>query len=292
MNSVDTQLAKPTVVITGCSSGIGFHCAIDLASRGWRVYAGVRRDEDGQNLARSAGQNVTPLLLDITCSHSLAKAFEFLNAELGETGLDALVNNAGLLISGPLELISLEQLRRQFDVNVFGTHAMTLAALPLMKKRALNSGTARLVFIGSISGRMTPPFYGAYSASKHALAAMADAWRMELSTARVQVSIVEPDSVSTPIWDKSNAELSELSAGVSKAPEAISLMRSLRRYGLTNKQAGMDPARVVTAVRSAITTSRPKSHYPVGWRTRPAFVLDQLLPTRWMDRILRKAMGG
>ncbi len=294
MTRDDSAGALPAVLITGCSSGIGFHSAVDLAKRGWRVFAGVRRLEDGQRLSQAHG-NIEPLLLDITCEESIAKATTFLRSQRLDDGLAALVNNAGILVSGPLELISLEQLRQQFDVNILGTHAITLAMLPWLKTKGLQSksspvNSARLVFVGSISGRVTPPYYGAYAASKHALEAIADAWRMELKCCGVNVSIIEPDSVATPIWDKSSAGLSELATreGSANSREVAEQLRAVRRNGLANKKTGMDVAHVVAAVRASLSARRPKSHYAVGWRTRPAFFFEQLLPARWMDYVLSK----
>lgn len=298
-----------TVVITGCSSGIGFDCAVDLAGRGWRVLAAVRRSEDGDKLVANAGPNVLPLMLDVTDPTAIASAAQVVQAELGEGRLDGLVNNAGILLAGPLESIDIESLRRQFEVNVFGVHAVTLAMLPFLKREVSPSSggdsscrkrTARLVMMGSISGRITPPLYGAYAASKHALEAMADAWRMELCDQGVDVSIVQPDSVATPIWHKATETLadndhsrSQQESGVKERTSPLSAqLRTVRRSGLANARTGMPPERVVAAVRHALSTTRPRANYPVGWRTRASFIAQQWLPTRLFDTILRKAIGS
>ncbi len=298
-----------TVVITGCSSGIGFQCAVDLASRGWRVLAAVRRTEDGDKLVATAGHRVLPLLLDVTDPTSIANAAQVVQAELGNARLEALVNNAGILLAGPLESISMQQLREQFEVNVFGVHAVTRAMLPFLKReaaprsvggRSRRKHTARLVMMGSISGRITPPLYGAYAASKHALEAMADAWRMELCEQNIDVSIVQPDSVATPIWHKATETLadndhsrSRQQSGVEERASPLSLqLRTVRRSGLSNAKSGMPPAHVVAAVRHALTTSHPRAHYPVGWRTRASFIAQQWLPTRLFDAVLRRTIGS
>ncbi len=300
---------SPTVVITGCSSGIGFHCAVDLASRGWRVLAAVRRTEDGDKLVATAGPSVRPLMLDVTDPTSIARAARVVQVEVGDARLDGLVNNAGFLLAGPLESIEMEPLRRQFEVNVFGVHAVTRAMLPFLKRevspslgdcKSSRKRTARLVLMGSISGRITPPLYGAYAASKHALEAMADAWRMELREQRIDVSIVQPDSVATPIWHKATEALAnndysriQQHSDADEGASPLSLqLRTARRSGLSNARTGMPPARVVAAVRHALSTTRPRAHYPVGWRTRASFIAQQWLPTRLFDAILRQAIGS
>ncbi len=300
---------SPTVVITGCSSGIGFHCAVDLANHGWRVLAAVRRAEDGDKLAAAAGPSLLPLMLDVTDPTSIADAAQAVQAALGVARLDGLVNNAGVLFAGPLESIEMAQLRQQFEVNVFGVHAVTQALLPFLKRQASSSlgddrssrkRTARLVMMGSISGRITPPLYGAYAASKHALEAMADAWRMELREQAIDVSIIQPDSVATPIWHKATDALagnapsrSKPHSGAEASAEQLShQLRTARRSGLSNSRTGMPPARVVAAVRHALSTSRPRAHYPVGWRTLASFLAQQWLPSRLFDAILRKAIGS
>ncbi len=282
--------AGNSVLITGCSTGIGYHCAMDFAQQGWTVFAGVRSVADAQKIARGAQGDLRPIQLDIADPASIAAATELLRDAVGGLGLRALVNNAGVLVAGPLELISMSQFRSQFEVNVFGTQAITQAVLPLLKV----AQAPRIAFIGSISGRITPPFYGAYAASKHALESLADAWRMELRQQAIRVSIIEPDRVATPLWDKSSSGLNELrqtDSGNHPSRETTQQLRSARRHGLANRQSGMPTAKVVAAVRHALTAARPRTHYPVGLRTRAAFLAQAILPTHLMDMVLRKAIG-
>lgn len=290
----------PHVLITGCSTGIGRDCAIDLASRGWTVFAGVRRQQDGQELVQTVRGEVRPLILDVTSPDQIDAAVASIQAIVGKHGLAGLINNAGILIPGPLELLPSEQLRQQIDVNVLGSHRITQAVLPLLRIAA-----GRVIFVGSLSGRVTPPYYGGYAASKHALEAIADAWRNELLPWKIKVSMIQPDSVATALWDKTSHGIAELSERHSESnnvnsagPESTALvaeysarLRQVRRSGLANRRTGMPPTVVVAAIRHALTARRPKAHYPVGWRTRMAFWAQAILPTRLMDYVLLQAVS-
>lgn len=279
----------PSVLITGCSTGIGYACALDLAARGWRVFAGVRNQDDGQRIVQHAAGNLEPILLDVTDPAMIRTAVEQLDTALGQTGLDGLVNNAGIVVAGPLELLPTEAFRRQLEVNVLGTHAVTRALLPWLRR-----ATGRIVLMGSISGRVTPPQYGAYAASKHALEAMADAWRVELRPWRLSVSIVQPDNVDTPIWNKLDQSIKDLENRGESAIAAMyqRQMQRVRASGLKMGRTGMPVAHVVRAVHHALTARWPRARYPVGLRTRLAFWGQSNLPAWIMDRFLRRAVGG
>ena len=186
------------VLITGASTGIGAACAIGCAARGMTVFAGVRNLAAGDALQAKAGKAIIPVQLDVTDGESITKAADLVARHVGEAGLSGLVNNAGIAIGSPLELIPLQQLRRQLEVNVVGQIAVTQAVLPLLRR-----AHGRIVNMGSIAGRGTIPMMGPYSASKHALEALTDALRLELYPWGIEVSIIEPGAVATPIWDKS-----------------------------------------------------------------------------------------
>ncbi len=283
-----------SVVVTGCSSGIGRMSAIELAKSGWNVIAGVRRDEDAKSLLQEQPANLMPIILDIASKESVKTACESIKELTQNSGLNALVNNAGILIPGPLELITQEQLQQQFEVNVFGTHRLTQRLIPHLRKAADQNHSARLVLISSISGRITPPFFGAYAASKHALEAFGDAWRCELSPWNIDVSVVQPDSVSTAIWDKAcnNMEPSKSQDEDQSEQLYASMLRNTRRQSLSYKRAGLATEVVVRSVLHALNHRRPKPYYRVGWRTRAAFWAHNILPTSWMDFVLRKSVGG
>ncbi len=278
--------APPAVVITGASTGIGAACARDLDQRGFRVFAGVRSEADGERLRRHASERLAPLRIDVTEPERIAAAAEQVAAAVGEAGLAGLVNNAGILVSGPLELVALDALRRQLEVNVVGPVAVTQAMLPLLRV-----GRGRIVNVGSISGRVAAPCLGPYAASKFALEALSDALRVELAGWGISVSIVEPDAVRTPIWDKT------LDSRESPAPapsEAAGLydeeLLALRKATYTMGRTGMPVERVVRAVRHALCARRPRTRYPVGLRAHLAFWAARHLPDRLRDWFIVRAM--
>jgi NAD(P)-dependent dehydrogenase (short-subunit alcohol dehydrogenase family) len=268
---------EPTVVVTGASSGIGLACATRLAATGWKVFGGVR-SPDGAEALRVL--DIEPIELDVTDSRQIAAAAQ----EVGPT-LRGLVDNAGIAIAAPLELVPLDELRRQLEVNVVGQVAVTQAFLP-----ALRRARGRIVLMGSIGGRSALPFLGPYAASKHALEAVADSLRVELRPWGIAVSIVEPASVRTRIWEKGAARADEI--GRDFAPEDARLyaaqIERFRAVALARGPGG-DPAGVAKAVEHALTDTSPKARYVVG-RDAHLRAWIERLPTRLRDRVLAKAL--
>ena len=216
------KCAHPHAVVTGASSGIGRATALRLAQAGWHVFAGVRRPADGDALRQAAGEfgpRATPLLLDVTVADLIGEAVTTVADHVGTSGLNGLVDNAGIGVTSPMEVISPDALRFQFEVNVFGQIAVTQAFLPLVRQ-----ATGRIVMIGSIGGRFTPPFGGPLAASKSAIASLADALRQELAPWNIRVVLIEPASILTDAVDKvkrdAQATLGEFS------PEPSSGMRT------------------------------------------------------------------
>ncbi|MFO7571693.1 MAG: SDR family oxidoreductase [Gaiellaceae bacterium] len=273
------SVRERSVVVTGASSGIGEACAVSLARAGWRVYGGVRDDEAAERLR---GHGIEPLELDVTDSEQIAAAASVVGPEL-----DGLVDNAGIAIAAPLELVPLDELRHQLDVNVVGQVAVTQAFLP-----ALRAARGRVVLMGSIGGRSALPFLGPYAASKHALAAIADSLRVELSPWDIGVSIVEPASIRSEIWSKGATRAEELGREV--PPELAELYASrvarFREVALSRGPGG-DPDAVAKAVEHALTSRRPRARYLVG-RDAHLRAWIERLPTRLRDRILAKALTG
>jgi NAD(P)-dependent dehydrogenase (short-subunit alcohol dehydrogenase family) len=266
-----------SVVVTGASSGIGRACAIRLAGAGWHVLGGVRTTRDAESLREDG---IHPLDLDVTDSGRIAAAAEI----VGER-LDGLVDNAGIAIAAPLELVPLDELRHQLEVNVVGQVAVTQALLP-----ALRRARGRIVLMGSIGGRSALPFLGPYAASKHALEAIADVLRVELRPWSMHVSIVEPASIATPIWQKGAERAEELSSSVAPAATALYADRvaAFRAVALARGR-GADPDAVAKAVEHALTASRPRARYLVG---RDAHLRSwvERLPTSIRDRVLTRAL--
>lgn len=263
--------------MTGATSGIGLACGVRLAESGWHVLGGYRSESDAERL-RQIG--VEPLRLDVTDAAEIAAAAGAVGPEL-----DALVANAGIAIAAPLELVPLDELRRQLEVNVVGQVAVVQALLP-----ALRRSQGRVVLMGSIGGRSALPFLGPYAASKHALEAIADSLRVELAPFGVSVSIVEPASIRSRIWEKGAARADELSREF--APEVAALytgrIARFREVALSRGPGG-DPADVAKAVEHALTASRPKARYLVG-RDAHLRAWVERLPTRMRDRLLAKML--
>ena len=265
------------VLVTGASSGIGHASALRLAGSGWRVFGGVRSEEDAERLR---GHGVEPLQLDVTHSAAIAAAAKVVGGEL-----QGLVDNAGIAIAAPLELVPLDELRRQLEVNVVGQVAVLQAFLP-----ALRRAGGRVVLVGSVGGRSALPFLGPYAASKHALEAIADSLRVELAPWRIGVSIVEPASVKTAIWTKGAAHADAMRARMSHDRDELYATRIERFRAVALKRGpGIDPDVVARAVEHALTASRPKARYLVG-RDAHIRAWIERLPTRLRDRVLAKAL--
>ncbi len=275
------------VVITGASSGIGRACAERLAREGFRVF-GTYLPQEGA-AALDGMSAVVPIPLDVTDSDSIARAAEQVSAEC-ESGLWGLVNNAGVDIPGPLEFLPLERLREQLEVNVIGPIAVTQAFLPLIRK-----GRGRIVMIGSIDGKAVTPFQGGYGASKHAIEALTDALRMELSAWDIPVSVVEPGDIATPIWEKSLALADRMLGELPEKAHDLygTQMTAARATAVKMSSKAASPETVVRAVHHALTARRPKTRYLVGMDARIRLALE-ILPSRWVDRLIMGfiARGG
>ena len=268
-----------TVLVTGASSGIGEASALHLRRAGWRVLAGVRRDEDAERL-RAAG--LEPLMLDVTNADHVAAAAE----TIADEPLHGLVNNAGIALAIPLEFIPLDELRRQLEINVIGQLAVTQALLP-----ALRRGPGRVVNMGSIAGRSALPFMGPYAASKHAVEALSDTLRLELRPWGIHVIVIEPGSIATPIWTRSAAAADAIMARL--PPEATALygarVAAFRRLAAARGAKGAPVATVAAAVERALTAPRPRPRVLVGSdaRVRASF---EILPVRLRDRLVERVL--
>lgn len=268
------------VLVTGASTGIGRACALDLDRRGFRVFAGVRRELDADALRAAASDRLAPVFLDVTASDSIARAVAQVATAVGGTGLQGLVNNAGASFTGPLEFLDLESFRRHLEVNLVGQVAVTQAFLP-----AIREGRGRIVFMGSMGGYLALPFVGPYAASKHALEAVADALRRELIPWRIPVALVEPGAIRSEIWAKGSQEARQQ---IDALPE-----RGRRLYGeilehvlktSTDFAAGaIEPGEVARVVHHALAARRPRTRYRVGRDARAARLVAWLLPDRWID---------
>jgi NAD(P)-dependent dehydrogenase (short-subunit alcohol dehydrogenase family) len=275
-------VASGTVIVTGASSGIGEATVIRLGQLGFDVLAGVRKQEDAERLR---SQGATPLMLDVAQSDSIAAA----RAELGDRPLAGLVNNAGIGVSGPLEHLPIDNLRHQIEVNLIGQLAVTQAFLG-----ALRAAHGRIVNVSSIGGRMALPLAGPYAASKFGLEGASDSLRRELQGA-VDVILVEPGGVKTPIWGKGLSAADELVAQM--PPEAErdygNLIAAMRReVAKIESETGLEPAEVAAVIGTALTARRPRARYLVGREAKLRAVLSQVLPDRVMDRLVWRSLKG
>ena len=274
---------KPGVVISGASTGIGAATAHALARRGYVAFAGVRSDEDARRL-RELDPNVEPLALDVTDESSLAAAVASVQAS-GVTPV-AVVSNAGIALGGPLETFPIDELRRQFEVNVFGALRLVQAFARLLPPQ-----TGRVIFVGSISGRLATPYIGPYSASKFALRAIADALRVELAPAGIAVTLVEPGSVKTPIWQKGRAMKDAMHARVGPDTRAHyrAALDAVVAQTEIEERTGMPVDVVAETIVRVIAARKPPAQVLVGAPARMGGVLA-VLPAPWRDRAMRASL--
>jgi NAD(P)-dependent dehydrogenase (short-subunit alcohol dehydrogenase family) len=279
---------RGSVVISGASTGIGRAIALDLDARGYRVFAGVRRQGDGDALRGDASEQLSPLMLDVADADSIAAAAAQVEAALDGAGLDGVINNAGIGMGGIEEFIDLDDLRRLFEVNVFGVLATTRAFLPLVRR-----AKGRIVHIGSMGGFLTSPFLAPYCASKHAIEAFADGLRRELRPWGLHVALIEPGSIRTPIWQKGAAEAERMRKRLPALAEARygPALDAYLRFAARNGANGVPPQQVAQAVHHALTAERPRTRYRVGPDAKLMWWLSKLLPDRALDALVARRLG-
>jgi NAD(P)-dependent dehydrogenase (short-subunit alcohol dehydrogenase family) len=277
-----------SVVITGTSTGIGRACARTLDRNGFRVFAGVRQSADGDALRKVASESLTPLHIDVTDSASIEAMAEHVAAEAGEAGLAGLVNNAGTTLPCPIEYLSLDDFRRQLEVNLVGPLAVTQALLPLLHK-----SKGRVVNVTSGAGKAGVPLMAGYVSAKHGLEGLSDVMRLEFRQLGVHVAVIEPGFVSTAMRGK--LEL-DTDATVRALPD-----EGRRRYGRQlnavsasiSKHAaeGSDPFVVAADVLHALTSAKPRTRYPSGAGAKRMLVMRRILPDRRFDQVMMRAAG-
>lgn len=286
MSAAETTSAG-SVVITGASTGIGAACALALDKLNFRVFAGVRKRADGEALQAQASARLRPFQLDVTSADDIAAALNFLPGEVGHAGLTGLLNNAGIGVVGPLEIVSLDELRRQFEVNVIGLIAVTQALLPLLRK-----ARGRVVNMSSIAGRAAMPYMGPYAASKHALEALSDALRIELQHTGVRVSVIQPGAIATPIWHKTRKEVDGWESTWSEESKALYLdgLNRVKHIAAMSEENAAPPSLVADAVIHALTAPNPKPRYLVGRDAKLRALLTACLPDSLQDKLLTRVL--
>jgi NAD(P)-dependent dehydrogenase (short-subunit alcohol dehydrogenase family) len=268
------------VLVTGASTGIGEATAMHLQELGFEVLAGVRRDDDADRLRVSG---LTPLILDVTQPAHIDRIRE----AVGDGPLSGLVNNAGVGYGGPLEFLPIEDLRRQLDVNVVGQVAVTQVCIG-----PLCAANGRIVNVSSIAGRLALPLLGAYAASKFALEGLSDALRRELAPHGVDVIVVEPGGVRTPMWAKSVDGAERLRDGGPPALEARygKLFNAMVSYSQKLENTGIAPSGVAATIGKALTARRPRTRYLIGRDAKLRGSLAGNLPDRLMDRVILRTL--
>ncbi|MEU7134902.1 SDR family oxidoreductase [Streptomyces sp. NPDC046261] len=279
--------AGRVIVLTGASSGLGRECALHLERRGFRVFAGVRRAEDGEKLrADASSTRLRPVLLDVTDEESLRTATAEVVDAAGEQGVWGLVNNAGTCVSAPLECVTPEQLRAQLNINVVGAVAVTQAFLPHLRRTG-----GRVVNVSSGVGAVAAPYLGAYATGQFAKEGMSDAFRRELRPFGVSVCVVRPGAIATPIWDKvreAGGDLLDRAPGDVADLYRASFERFLRMNEERARSSGTRPEDFARTVFRALTAPRAKARYHVGTDARTAAALSRLLPDAALDRMFAK----
>jgi NAD(P)-dependent dehydrogenase (short-subunit alcohol dehydrogenase family) len=276
-----------SVVITGVSTGIGWAAAKLLLARGFRVFGSVRKTADADRLRSEFGANFIPLLFDVTDEVAIRAAASEVRAALGGETLAGLVNNAGIVVAGPLFDLGVDDFRRQMEVNVIGPIGVTQAFGPLLgTDPSLKGPRGRIVMISSVAGRAGNPLVSAYSTSKHAIEGLSESLRRELMLFGIDVIVIAPGPVKTPIFDK--AEEVDIAA-YSQSPFFPALQR-IRRYMLRLGETGLPPERIAEGIFTALTSARPKVRYTITPTPLEQLALS-ILPKRLIDKIIAKRLG-
>jgi NAD(P)-dependent dehydrogenase (short-subunit alcohol dehydrogenase family) len=284
--------ARGAVVITGASSGIGRECALYLDSRGYRVFAGVRKTADGDALAQAASPRLTPVIIDVTDERTISEAAAQVEKSVGDGASVGLVNNAGIGVGGPVEFLTPSELRRQMDVNLLGPLAVTQAFMPMIRR-----SRGRIVNVSSIGGKVAQPLLGPYCASKFALEALSDCMRVELKPFGISVSIVEPGAIKTKMFDKAAVSVDEIirTLPADGLRYYSSEIETIRKVIAMQDRSAAPAERVAKVVEHALTASRPRARYLVGFDAHLMATLHWLLPDRAFDALLSmfiRRVGG
>src|SRR6266404_723335 len=276
-----------SVVITGASTGIGWAAAKLLVDRGFRVFGSVRRQVDADRLKGEFGANFTPLIFDVTDEAAvLAAAREVRNALDGET-LSGLVNNAGIAIAGPVLELSADEFRRQLDVNVIGPIITTQAFGPLLgSDPSLKGPRGRIVMISSVAGKNGNPLTAAYAASKHAIEGLSESLRREMMLFGIDVIIIAPGAVKTPIWSKAE----EVDISAYKNSPFFPALERIRKFMLKLGESGLPAQTIAERIADALTSVRPKVRYQITADPMRR-LMNAVLPKRMVDKIIAKRLG-
>lgn len=276
------------VVVTGVSTGIGWGTLKVLTSKGMHVFGSVRKSEDAERLTNEFGDSFTPLIFDVTNEESILEAAEQVRNQINGNNLLGLVNNAGIAIGGPLMHQPIADFRKQIEVNLIGQLTVTQAFLPLLGTDSKFQGKpGRIINISSVSGKIASPFLGAYAASKFGLEAVSEALRRELTIYGIDVVIIGPGSIATPIWDK--AEKTDFSQ-YENTKFAVPIQKFLD-YALKTGRSGYSVETVGELIWQTLTVKKPRVRYPIVPNHFFNWTIARLLPKRVLDNIIGKQLG-
>jgi NAD(P)-dependent dehydrogenase (short-subunit alcohol dehydrogenase family) len=276
-----------SVVITGASTGIGWATARLLLARGFCVFGSVRQQADADRLSREFGANFVPLLFDVTDEAAVLAAAREVRAALGGQTLTGLVNNAGIAVAGPVLELSADQFRRQMDVNVIGPIIATQAFGPLLgSDSSLKGPRGRIVMLSSVAGKSGNPLMSAYSASKFAIEGLSESLRREMMLFGIDVIIIAPGAVKTPIWGKAE----EVDVSAYRNSPFFPALERIRKFMLQLGENGLPPERIAEAIADVLTSARPKVRYQIT-PDPMRHLLTAILPKRMVDGIIAKRLG-
>ena len=277
-----------SVVVTGVSTGIGWGITKVLIQRGFRVFGSVRKTQDAERLSKEFGERFIPLFFDVTDEVAVQAAAQQVREQLNGETLFGLVNNAGIAVGGPLIHLPTGDFRRQLEVNLVSVLIVTKAFIALLgTDRSLRGKPGRIINISSVGGKAGGPFVGAYSASKHGLEGFSESLRRELMLYGIDVIIVGPGSVATPIWDKAEQEDLSIYANT----DYIESAQRVQNYMIKNGRKGYPPEKVGEVVLQALTTPKPRVRYAVIPGSGLGRIVQMLLPKRVVDRIIARNLG-
>ena len=276
-----------SVVITGVSTGIGWATAKLLLDRGFRVFGSVRKQADADRLSKQFGANFTPLLFDVTDEAAVLAAARQVRAALGGETLTGLVNNAGIAVAGPVLELAADEFRRQMDVNIIGPIIATQAFGPLLgTDPSLKGPRGRIVMISSVAGKNGNPLLSAYSASKHAIEGLSESLRREMMLFGIDVIIVAPGAVKTPIWSKAE----EVDISTYRNSPFFPSLEKIRKFMLQLGESGLPPEKIAETIADALTSASPKVRYQIT-PDPMRHLMTAVLPKRMIDRIIGKRLG-
>ena len=279
---------QKTAVVTGASTGIGYACVEKLVAKKWHVFPAVRKDADAQKLTDAFGDSVTPLMMDVTDQPAIDAAAALVREKLQGRTLNGLVNNAGVAVAGPILELPIEEFEKQIAINLTGQVRVTQAFGPLLgADLELDRPPGRIVMMSSMAGEMGAPFLAPYAASKHGLEGLSKSLRRELNVYGIQVVVIGPGSVKTPIWDKSD----EVDVSGYEKSVYYKALVGLREYMTRLGAEGFPPSKIADRLYRAFTDNQPRFRYAIVPGRFSNWTLPKLLPARTVDNLVTKRLG-